>query len=67
MALLHISRSYFPLLNRATGMNAVGNYSLVTGPDGRDFSALDIAAGESISDTLIEDMDGDFTIMCWFR
>ena len=67
LPLLHISRSYFPLLNRATGLNAVGNYRQVTGPDGRDFSALNIDAGESISDTLTEDMDGDFTLMCWFR
>lgn len=65
--LLHISRSYFPLMNRATGQNATGNYSLVTGPDGRDYSALNLQAGQSISDTLTEELSGDFTLICWFK
>lgn len=67
MPLLHISRSYFPLLNRATGKNATGSYTLVVGPDGREYSALYLETGQSISDTLTEDMDGDFTLMCWFK
>ena len=28
---------------------------------------VELNTGESISDTLVEDMDGDFTLMCWFR
>lgn len=66
MPLFHVSRCFFPLRNRATGENATGTQnSLVTGPDGRELSALNFTAGNGISDTLQESLSADFTLSVW--
>lgn len=66
--LFHVSRSFFPLINRATGENATGNYSgIITGPDGKEYSALSFPSGEGLSDTLVSDLNGDFTLSAWFK
>jgi len=68
LPLFHISRNFYPLRNRATGVNAAGTIAnLVTGPDEREFSGVNFAAGNGVSDTLVADLDGDFTIMGWFN
>ncbi|GAG43161.1 unnamed protein product, partial [marine sediment metagenome] len=68
MPLFHISRNFFPLRNRATGRDATGTVAnLVTGPDGRELSGVNFAAGDGASDTLPDSLDGDSTIMGWFN
>ncbi len=66
--LFHVSRSFYPLLNRATGVNATGTVAnLITGADKREFSATNFTAGNGISDTLPENMSGDFTLSAWYK
>lgn len=66
--LFHVSRSFYPLINRATGENATGNYSgLIVGPDGREYSAMSFSAGEGLSGALVSDLNGDFTLSTWFK
>jgi hypothetical protein len=65
LPLFHVSRNYFPLTNRATGENANGTYNLITGPDNRDFSAMNMST--FLWDTLTADLTGDFTTMSWFN
>ena len=68
LPLFHISRNFFPLRNRATGENATGTIAnLVTGPDERELSGVNFSAGNGISDTLPENLAGDFTLMGWFN
>jgi PKD repeat protein len=68
LPLFHVSRNFFPLRNRATGVDATGtNNSVITGPDGRNFSAVNFTAGNGISDTLVSDLSGDFTLTAWYK
>jgi len=67
MPLLRVARSFGGLLNLATGADSTGTIgSLVTGPDGRENSAI-LFSGEpfGFSDTLPEDLDGDFSLLSW--
>lgn len=67
LPLFWISRNYFPLMNRATGENANGTYNLVTGPDEREFSAMNMRDRTGLWDTLPVSLRGDFTLMGWFN
>lgn len=68
LPLFHVSRNYFPLRNRATGSDATGTQNaLVTGPDNREFSAVNFSAGNGMSDTLPAALSGDFTLSVWCK
>ncbi|MCP3683499.1 MAG: PKD domain-containing protein [bacterium] len=67
LPLFHVSRNFFPLLNRATGEDANGTYILMTGPDDRDFSAINMRDRTGLWDTLAVSLRGDFTLMSWFN
>jgi len=65
LPLFHVSRNYFPLRNRATGEDATGTYSLVTGPDNRECSGMNMSS--ALSDALVSSLSGDFTLMGWYN
>jgi PKD repeat protein len=68
MPLYHVGRNYTPLLNLATAEEANGTYAaLVTGPDGRPYSAIMFGAGDvGLQATTPVDISGDFTAYLWF-
>jgi hypothetical protein len=69
MPLMRVARSFSGLLNLATGSDAAGTIgSLVTGPEGRDNSGIRFSAAPfGLSDTLPEDLNGDFTLFSWIK
>jgi PKD repeat protein len=69
LPLIRIARSFSGTLNLATGAAAVGTVgSLVTGPDGINYSAIRFSAAPfGLSDTLPDDLDDDFTLFSWIK
>lgn len=64
MPLVHFGRNVDKTLNLATGTSAAGSvYSDTTGPDNQSTSAMVFSPASSLSDDLVEDIDGDWTFM----
>jgi hypothetical protein len=69
LPLFHIGRHYVNALNFATGILATGTVtSRITGPDGKEYSAMSFAPGSlGLAATLVAALNGDYTALLWYN